>query len=78
MSAAFPDCRKVYLMGNHERRMIRYIQTEAPKMARILGPTIPAVFQLERLGYFVSDRCDHRTDAAVFNRVTSLRGPRPR
>ena len=34
--------------------------------------------QLERLGYFVSDRCDHRTDAAVFNRVTSLRGPRPR
>jgi len=46
-------------------------------------PTLAALapeqhVQLERLGYFVSDRCDHRTDAAVFNRVTSLRGPRPR
>lgn len=29
--------------------------------------------QLERLGYFVSDRHDHRNGAAVFNRATTLR-----
>jgi glutaminyl-tRNA synthetase len=25
-------------------------------------------FQFERIGYFVADRCDHRSDAPVFNR----------
>lgn len=30
-------------------------------------------FQFERLGYFVADRVDHRTDAPVFNRTVSLR-----
>lgn len=29
--------------------------------------------QLERLGYFVADRVDHRADAPVFNRVTTLK-----
>ena len=29
--------------------------------------------QFERLGYFVADRHDHRTDAAVFNRSVTLR-----
>src|SRR5690606_29143843 len=30
-------------------------------------------FQCERLGYFVTDRHDHRPDAPVFNRSVSLR-----
>ncbi|BBD78939.1 glutamine--tRNA ligase/YqeY domain fusion protein [Aerosticca soli] len=30
-------------------------------------------FQFERLGYFVSDRLDHRADAPVFNRAVTLR-----
>ena len=30
-------------------------------------------FQFERLGYFVADRCDHRPDAPVFNRIIGLR-----
>ncbi len=30
-------------------------------------------FQFERLGYFVADRVDHRTDAPVFNRTVTLR-----
>jgi len=34
--------------------------------------------QLERLGYFVSDRHDHRAGAAVFNRTTALRDSRLR
>ena len=30
-------------------------------------------FQFERLGYFVADRVDHRSDAPVFNRTVTLR-----
>ena len=30
-------------------------------------------FQFERLGYFVADRRDHRSDAPVFNRTVTLR-----
>ena len=30
-------------------------------------------FQFERLGYFVADRRDHRSDAPVFNRSVTLR-----
>jgi glutaminyl-tRNA synthetase len=30
-------------------------------------------YQFERLGYFVADRVDHRTDAPVFNRTVTLR-----
>ncbi|ASJ76458.1 glutamine--tRNA ligase/YqeY domain fusion protein [Granulosicoccus antarcticus] len=30
-------------------------------------------FQFERIGYFVSDRSDHRTDSPVFNRTVTLR-----
>lgn len=72
MHAAFPGCRKVYLMGNHERRMIRYIQTEAPKMARILGPTIPAVFQLERLGYEFHDNRETWESRGEFLKIGKL------
>ncbi len=32
-----------------------------------------STWQFERLGYFVADRRDHRADAAVFNRVVTLR-----
>jgi glutaminyl-tRNA synthetase len=30
-------------------------------------------FQFERIGYFVADRYDHRSDAPVFNRSVTLR-----
>ncbi|TAM33012.1 MAG: glutamine--tRNA ligase/YqeY domain fusion protein [Rhodanobacter sp.] len=30
-------------------------------------------FQFERIGYFVADRVDHRSDAPVFNRIVTLR-----
>ena len=30
-------------------------------------------FQFERIGYFVADRHDHRSDAPVFNRSVTLR-----
>jgi glutaminyl-tRNA synthetase len=29
--------------------------------------------QFERHGYFVTDRIDHRADAPVFNRITTLK-----
>jgi glutaminyl-tRNA synthetase len=30
-------------------------------------------YQFERIGYFVADRRDHRSDAPVFNRSVTLR-----
>ncbi len=32
-----------------------------------------ARFQFERHGYFIADRVDHRPEAPVFNRITTLR-----
>ena len=37
------------------------------------GAAPEQAFQFERLGYFVADRRDHRSDAPVFNRSVSLR-----
>ncbi len=44
-------------------------------------PSLAAVapearFQFERHGYFVADRVDHRADAPVFNRITTLKDSR--
>ncbi len=41
-----------------------------PSLAQVAGERH---FQFERHGYFVTDRKDHRADAPVFNRVTTLR-----
>ena len=41
-----------------------------PSLASAEGES---TWQFERLGYFVADRRDHRPDAAVFNRVVTLR-----
>jgi len=35
-------------------------------------------FQLERHGYFVADRVDHRPDRPVFNRTATLKDSFPR
>jgi glutaminyl-tRNA synthetase len=40
-------------------------------LAALAGPE--QIFQFERLGYFVADRRDHRSDAPVFNRTVTLR-----
>jgi glutaminyl-tRNA synthetase len=39
----------------------------------LAGAAPGAVFQLERLGYFIADREMHRPDAPVYNRTVSLR-----
>ena len=41
-----------------------------PSMARVAAEQH---LQIERVGYFVSDRVEHRPDAPVFNRITALR-----
>jgi glutaminyl-tRNA synthetase len=41
-----------------------------PSLADVAAETR---FQFERLGYFVADRVDHRSDQPVFNRVCTLR-----
>ncbi|PWK88532.1 glutamine--tRNA ligase/YqeY domain fusion protein [Fulvimonas soli] len=61
------------------RSWIEHINPEAKRVVR--GWVEPAAaqaapethFQFERLGYFVSDRLDHRPDAPVFNRAVTLR-----
>ena len=47
------------------------------------GVAAGTAFQFERLGFFVADLVDHRTDRPVFNRTVTLRdtwarGPDPR
>ena len=41
--------------------------------AGLADAAVESVWQFERLGYFVADRCDHRSAKPVFNRVVTLR-----
>jgi glutaminyl-tRNA synthetase len=42
----------------------------------LAGAAADRRFQFERHGYFVTDRVDHRADAPVFNRITTLKDSR--
>ncbi len=58
---------------------LEHINPDAKRVVRAwLEPAAAQVepeqrFQFERLGYFVTDRADHRAEAPVFNRTVTLR-----
>ena len=56
-----------YLNPDSRRVVTGYVEPVAAQAAPEQG------FQFERLGYFVADRYDHRSDAPVFNRSVTLR-----
>ncbi|MBN8715460.1 MAG: glutamine--tRNA ligase/YqeY domain fusion protein [Xanthomonadales bacterium] len=56
-----------YLNPDSRRVVTGYVEPAAAQAAPEQG------FQFERLGYFVADRYDHRSDAPVFNRSVTLR-----
>jgi glutaminyl-tRNA synthetase len=61
------------------KRWLEHINPDAKRVVRgWLEPAAAQVepeqrFQFERLGYFVTDRADHRAEAPVFNRTVTLR-----
>ncbi|MFP7723486.1 glutamine--tRNA ligase/YqeY domain fusion protein [Lysobacter sp. A3-1-A15] len=55
------------LNPDSRRTVAGYVE---PSVAQAAPET---AFQFERLGYFVADRHDHRSDAPVFNRAVTLR-----
>jgi glutaminyl-tRNA synthetase len=56
-----------YLNPDSVRIVKAYVEPDAAQLAA------ESHIQFERLGYFVSDRFDHKTDAPVFNRTVTLR-----
>jgi glutaminyl-tRNA synthetase len=56
-----------YLNPDSRRIVTGYVEPAAAQAAPEQS------FQFERLGYFVADRYDHRSDAPVFNRSVTLR-----
>ncbi len=72
LAKTFKDCRKWFLMGNHERRFVRYIQTSAPKLARIFGASVPEIFQLERLGFTFHDNMESWERTGEFFKIGKL------
>lgn len=56
-----------YLNPESRRTVTGYVEPAAASAS----PEQP--FQFERIGYFVADRRDHRSDAPVFNRSVTLR-----
>ena len=48
---AFSGCRKILIVGNHERRIVRYVQVNIPKLAKHKALTIESILELDRLGY---------------------------
>jgi len=58
---------KDHLNPNSRRATTGYVEPAAAQAAP------EQAFQFERVGYFVADRYDHRSDAPVFNRSVTLR-----
>lgn len=58
---------KDHLNPNSRRSVVGYVEPSAAQAAP------EQAFQFERVGYFVADRYDHRSDAPVFNRSVTLR-----
>ena len=56
-----------HLNPDSRRTVIGYVEPSAAEA------TPETAFQFERMGYFVADRRDHRSDAPVFNRAVTLR-----
>ena len=56
-----------HLNPDSRRTAIGYVEPSAAEA------TPETAFQFERMGYFVADRRDHRSDAPVFNRAVTLR-----
>jgi len=56
-----------YLNPDSRRTVTGYVEPSAALAAPEQS------FQFERIGYFVADRRDHRSDAPVFNRSVTLR-----
>jgi glutaminyl-tRNA synthetase len=55
-------------LNPHSKRVTRgYVEPSAGRLAA------ETRLQFERHGYFVTDRIDHRADAPVFNRITTLK-----
>ena len=56
-----------HLNPDSRRTVIGYVEPSAAEA------TPETAFQFERMGYFVADRRDHRSDTPVFNRAVTLR-----
>ena len=72
ISNAFPNCRKTFLVGNHERRIVRYFQTNIPKMAKHKDLSIRSILELERLGYGYHDNKESWEREGKFFKIGKL------
>ena len=46
-----PDARKIFLEGNHEQRLIRYLEEKAPELAELDEVSIPSLLKLKQRGW---------------------------
>lgn len=68
----FPRCRFYYLMGNHEMRLLRYIQTSAPKLARLRGTSIDELLELGRMNIRFMDNKERWEKGLGFFKIGHL------
>ncbi len=45
-----PDAEIIFIEGTHENRWYKYLQDKAPAVSQLRGTTIPALYDLEKLG----------------------------
>ena len=51
LDALVPDARRIFLEGNHEQRLIRYLEEKAPELVGIVGTSVPEMLRLRERGW---------------------------
>lgn len=72
LKKSFSECGMVFLVGNHERRLVRYVQTNAPKLARSKQVSIASLLELESLGIDYHDNKESWERNGTFYKVGKL------
>lgn len=59
-----PSAKKVFLAGNHEDRLTRYLQDRAPELYNIIN--LPQILHLDKLGFKYISYKDHCTIGKLY------------
>lgn len=60
----FPTCRIIYIEGNHEQRLSRYLFSKAPELYGLPGLTVPKLLELDRHGIEYISNIERLTSGA--------------
>jgi predicted phosphodiesterase len=69
---SFKDCEKIFVKGNHEKRLDNYLDSRAPELKGVKGLTVPGLLCLEEMGWQYFDCWAALNDMGQTYKIGSL------